>query len=72
MMSLITDCISTVLVLNETKTLCIEILREAWAGAAIEEIPAIREAWGSAPRAGVPFPIHPVMNYAVSLVYSNR
>lgn len=58
--------------LNEKKTLSPSEIREAWPGVAMEEVPAIRKEWGSAPRAGIATIVQPGLLYAVHRVYNEH
>lgn len=62
----------TSVVINEMKTTSIKAIQEAWPGAAIEEIPALRREWGGAPRAGIAIAIQPGIRYALKLVFNEE
>lgn len=70
--SLIAQFNPTVVVVSETTSTYTKILREAWTGAAIEEMPAVRKEWGSAPRAEMAMEIQPRFRYVVTQIYKDR
>lgn len=64
---------TTVVDLNENKTMNIEGIRDAWPGAGLEEIPAARKERGTEPREKIAVVIQPgVVNYADSQIYNER
>lgn len=60
------------IVVNEANAVSKQILREVWPGAEIEELPAVKKGWNSAPRAGVDIAVQPGLNCVVRAVYNEH
>lgn len=48
------------------------MLREVWPGANIEEVPAVRRGWFTAPRVVFAFAIQPTVEYAITDIQHER
>lgn len=68
--ALIAESKPSVIVMNETKSVSIRVLREAWPSSQTREVLEVGKGWNTTLEARVPLAVQPGLQYSVKAIYS--